>query len=61
IKALETFEHAELPDKSTKKDALLPRQSIWLERWYEFGRIDWVGELEYPEWTNKEVNRFLQA
>jgi len=50
-----------LPDKSTKKDALLPRQSIWLERWYEFGRIDWVGELEYPEWTNKEVNRFLQA
>ena len=32
----------------------------WLERWYEFGRIDWVSELEYPEWTNKEVNRFLQ-
>jgi len=31
-----------------------------LERWYEFGRIDWVSELEYPEWTVKEVNRFLQ-
>lgn len=32
----------------------------WLEKWYEFGRIDWVSELEYPEWTTKEVNRFLQ-
>lgn len=31
----------------------------WLERWYEFGRIDWVSELEYPEWTVKEVGRFL--
>lgn len=31
----------------------------WLERWYEFGRIDWVSELEYPEWTVKEVNRYL--
>jgi hypothetical protein len=31
-----------------------------LERWYEFGRIDWVSELEYPEWTVKEVGRFLQ-
>jgi len=30
------------------------------ERWYELGRIDWVSELEYPEWTVKEVNRFLQ-
>jgi len=30
-----------------------------LERWYEFGRIDWASELEYPEWTTKEVNRFL--
>jgi len=32
-----------------------------LERWYEFGRIDWVGELEYPEWTVKEVGRFLTS
>ena len=31
-----------------------------LERWYEFGRIDWVSKLEYPEWTNIEVNEFLQ-
>jgi len=30
-----------------------------LERWYFFRRIDWVSELEYPEFTNKEVNRFL--
>jgi len=33
---------------------------VWLERWYEFGRIDWVRELKYPEWTVKEVGRFLQ-
>jgi len=31
-----------------------------LEQWYVFRRIDWIKELEYPEWTNKEVNRFLQ-
>jgi len=26
----ETFEHAELPDNSTQKDALLPLRPIWL-------------------------------
>lgn len=31
-----------------------------LEKWYEFGKIDWVSELEYPEWTVKEVGRFLE-
>jgi hypothetical protein len=31
------------------------------EKWYEFGRIDWVSELEYPEWTVKEVGRFLTS
>ena len=36
-----------------------PPWVIMLEKWYEFGRIDWVGELEYPEWTVKEVGRFL--
>jgi len=24
------------------------------------GKTDWVSELEYPEWTVKEVGRFLQ-
>jgi len=28
--------------------------------WREFGRIDWVSELEYPEWMVKEVGRLLQ-
>ncbi|MBI2590962.1 MAG: hypothetical protein HYW33_03790 [Candidatus Blackburnbacteria bacterium] len=28
----ETFEHAELPDKPTKKDALCLKRPIWLER-----------------------------
>ncbi len=36
-----------------------PRQS-WLERWYDFRATDWASYLEYPEFTNKEVNRFLQ-
>ncbi|OGC51822.1 hypothetical protein A2709_01440 [candidate division WWE3 bacterium RIFCSPHIGHO2_01_FULL_43_9] len=27
-----TFEHAELPDVSTQKDALLPLRPIWLRR-----------------------------
>jgi hypothetical protein len=33
---------------------------VKLEKWYEFGKIDWVSELEYPEWTVKEVGRFLE-
>ena len=32
----------------------------WLERWYVFRRTDWVNYLEYPEFTTKEVTRFLQ-
>jgi len=32
---------------------------LWLERWDDYQRIDWASELEYPEFTNKEVNRFL--
>jgi len=30
-----------------------------LERWDDYRLIDWASELEYPEFTNKEVNRFL--
>ncbi len=29
----ETFEHQELPDKSTKKDALCLKRPIWLPLW----------------------------
>ena len=43
-----------------RKENLLLIRSNWLERWYEFGRIDWASELEYPEWTVKEVGRFLE-
>ena len=42
--------------KTTEKLVIV---DIMLERWYEFGKIDWVSELEYPEWTVKEVGRFL--
>ena len=31
----------------------------WLERWETFRNIDWLTCLEYPEFTTKEVNRFL--
>lgn len=30
-----------------------------LEKWSQFRTTDWVNYLEYPELTNKEVNRFL--
>jgi len=66
------FEKIEVFDKKVQKvtyaplfQKLLDAEKVtvstnWLERWYEFGRIDWVSELEYPEWTTKEVSRFLQ-
>lgn len=30
-----------------------------LEKWVQFRTTDWVNYLEYPEYTTKEVNRFL--
>ena len=57
----EMFEPKESIDNMVQIESLWAQNPTLLERWYEFGRIDWVGELEYPEWTNKEVNRFLQA
>jgi hypothetical protein len=30
-----------------------------LERWYDFGRIDWATELEYPEFTMKQTQQLL--
>ena len=34
-------------------------RGVLLERWYDYRTIDWANQLEYPEFTNKEVNRFL--
>jgi len=31
-----------------------------LERWYNYRRIYWIKELEYPEFTAEEVGRFLK-
>ena len=30
-----------------------------LERWYEFGRIDWVSELEYPDMSAEAFSTFI--
>lgn len=32
---------------------------IKLEKWSQFRTTDWVNYLEYPEYTTKEINRFL--
>ena len=41
-----------------KHEAVIIR-GLRLERWYVFRRTDWATELEYPEFTNKEINKFL--
>jgi len=33
---------------------------VQLERWYDFRRIDWASELEYPEFTMKQTEELLQ-
>ena len=30
-----------------------------LEKWVQFRTTDWMTELDYPEYTAKEVQRFL--
>lgn len=32
-----------------------------LEQWYDYRTTAWANYLEYPEFTNKEVNRFLNT
>ncbi len=36
-------------------------RQAWLEKWSQFRTTDWTTELEYPEYTAKEIHRFLQA
>lgn len=30
-----------------------------LEKWDSYRRIDWINEIEYPELTYQETQRFL--
>jgi len=30
-----------------------------LARWDDFRQIDWVSEIEYPEWTLQQIQQFL--
>ena len=32
---------------------------IWLERWYDYRRIDWTSKLEYPEFTFRQAQQLL--
>jgi len=32
----------------------------WLKSWDSYRRTDWINEIEYPEFTTKKVDRFLQ-
>lgn len=41
------------------KIANLASRQAWLERWDDYRKTDWSSELEYLEFTSKEVNRFL--
>lgn len=62
-----TLQNLELKGKKVRFDWMNPFDKIanlasrqaWLERWYEFRRIDWVNELKYPESVAKEIIRFL--
>jgi len=43
-----------------------PSNAVWdklvevLPKWDEYRRTDWITYLEYPEFTNKEVDRLLE-
>ena len=45
--------------KQFDKIAFYVSRQSWLERWYDFRRIDWTKELEYPEFTFKETQRLI--
>jgi hypothetical protein len=61
------LQNLELKGKKARYDWIKPFDKIafyasrqsWLERWYDYRTTDWVNYLEYPEFTTKEVNRFL--
>lgn len=54
----------ELKEKSyttAQTEALSSIRAHWLERWYDFRTIDWTKELEYPEFTLKQTQHFLDT
>jgi len=61
------LQNLELKDKKALFDWIKPFDTIanyasrqaWLERWYDFGRIDWANYLEYPEFTMKQTQALL--
>jgi len=54
---LEPIEMLTLDEQSAYLEEL---KQTWLEKWSQFRTTDWTTELEYPEYTAKEVGRFLR-
>lgn len=34
-------------------------QAFWLKTWDSYRKVDWINEIEYPELTYQETQRFL--
>ena len=51
-----------LPLRSQARYSLAPCQAqtcAWLESWDSYRKVDWINEIEYPELTYYETQRFL--
>lgn len=47
--------------KPFDKKALFASRQQWLKTWDSYRKVDWVNEIEYPELTYQETQRFLSA
>jgi len=64
-----TLQNLELKGKKARYDWINPFDKIafyasrqaWLESWDSYRKVDWINEIEYPEFTSQETQRFLSA
>ena len=64
-----TLQNLRLEGKTVRYDWVKPFDKIalyasrleWLESWDSYRKVDWINEIEYPELTSQETQRFLSA
>ena len=46
-------------DLLTKRPDLRPVNPVWLARWDDFSRTNWVDQVEYPDVVNQQTTQLL--
>jgi len=56
-----TFEPQTQSGRTAHFDSLRLQNPSMLESWDSYRKVDWINEIEYPEFTSQETQKFLSA